>query len=292
VRYLSRTNYDPYGMASFLGQLEADDKLDATIAGRSDMADQTNIMASHPRTADRIQRAIQEAGGTQVADPIVERDLYLRKISGMLYGDQPSEGYIRGRRFAHPTLGLQFEVPPGFHMRNSSAAVVAVRADGSQIQFTRESKAFRGGMYAYLTDHWASGVQNAQEIDINGLDAATGTGRVNTSDGARDVRLVAIRFTDNRIYRFLFATKPDVTKQLAGDIRNTIYSFRELTGSEAAQLRPQHTQVVRVQAGDTVESLAGRMAFDDYRVERFLVLNGMKRGDRLRTGQLVKIVTE
>jgi predicted Zn-dependent protease len=279
-------------MASFLGQLEADDKLDATIAGRSDMADQTNIMASHPRTADRIQRAIQEAGGTQVADPIVERDLYLHKISGMLYGDQPEEGFIRGRRFAHPQIGFQFEVPPGFHMRNSTDAVVALRADGSQILFNQESKSFNGGMYSYLTDRWAPAVRNAQEIDLNGLDAATGTGRVNTSDGARDARLVAIRFTDNRIYRFIFLTKPEVTNQLAGDIRNTIYSFRELTAAEAAQLRPQHIQVIQVQAGDTVDSLAGRMAFDDYRVERFLVLNGLKRGDRLRTGQLVKIVTE
>ena len=113
VRYLSRTNYDPYGMASFLGQLEADDKLDSKLSGNPEMADQSNIMASHPRTADRIQRAIQEAGGTQVSNPIVERDLYLRKIDGLLYGDQPEEGYIRGRRFAHPTLRFEFEVPAG-----------------------------------------------------------------------------------------------------------------------------------------------------------------------------------
>ena len=69
VRYLTRTNYDPYGMASFLGQLQAKEKLDAAIAGRPEMVDQNNIMSTHPRTADRIQRAIQEAGGTQVGNP-------------------------------------------------------------------------------------------------------------------------------------------------------------------------------------------------------------------------------
>jgi predicted Zn-dependent protease len=135
-------------------------------------------------------------------------------------------------------------------------------------------------------------VENAQQIDINGLEAATGTGRIRANNGTYDVRLVAIRFTDNQIYRFIFATKPDVTKQLAGDIQQSIYSFRELSASEAAELRPQRIQVVRVASGDTIESVASRMAFDDYRVERFLVLNGLKRGDRLRTGQLVKIIVE
>jgi predicted Zn-dependent protease len=292
VRYLSRANYDPYGMASFLGQLQAEEKLDAEISGRPGMADQTNIMASHPRTADRIQRAIQEAGGAQVSNPIVERDLYLKKIDGMLYGDTADQGFILGRRFAHPKLRFEFTVPPGFYMRNSSSAVVAQRADGSLMQFDRETKSYGGGIYDYLTDRWASGVKNAQQLDINGLEAATGTGRIRTNDGTRDVRLVAIRFTDNQIYRFIFATKPDVTDQLAGDIRQTIYSFRELSASEAAELRPQRIRVVQVADGDTVESVASRMAFEDHRVERFLVLNGMKRGDRLQAGQLVKIIVE
>src|SRR5262245_19202048 len=292
VRYLSRANYDPYGMASFLGQLQAEEKLDAQIAGRPDMADQTNIMASHPRTADRIQRAIQEAGGTQVSDPIVERNVYLQKIDGLLYGDSAEDGFILGRRFAHPKLRFEFTVPPGFYMRNSSTAVLAQRADGSLIQFDRETKGYRGRMYDYLTDQWTSGVEHAQQITINGLEAATGTGRIRGNNGTYDVRLVAIRFTDNQIYRFIFATKPDVTKQLAGDIRQAIYSFRELSASEAAELRPQRIRLVRVASGDTVESITARMAFEDYRVDRFLVLNGLKRSDRLQTGQLVKIIVE
>ena len=129
-------------------------------------------------------------------------------------------------------------------------------------------------------------------INVNGLEAATGTGQIRTNDGTRDVRLVAIRFTDSHIYRFIFATKPEVTDQLAGDIRTTIYSFRQLSASEAAELRPQRIRVVQVASGDTVESMASRMAFEDYRVERFLVLNGLKRGDRLQAGQLVKIIVE
>ena len=69
-------------------------------------------------------------------------------------------------------------------------------------------------------------------------------------------------------------------------------SFRRLSEREAAALRPLRVRVVAVEPGETVDSLAARMAFEDFRSERFRVLNGLTPGARLRTGQLVKIVTE
>ncbi len=294
VRYMSRANYDPYGMGSFLAQLQADDRLDAKLVGRPELADQTSIMATHPRTADRIQRAIEEAGGTQVIDPLVERDLYLSKIDGMLYGDQPEQGFIRGRRFAHPTLRFDFVVPPGFHITNSADAVIAQRADGGVIIFDRAPQPASTRMIDYLIDEWAPrlDIADAQVINVNGLDAATGSGRLSTRSGSRDVRLVAIRADANAVYRFIFLTKPEITRVLAPELQRTAYSFRRLSAAEAAALQAQRIRVVRVEPGDTVSSMAQRMAFDDFREERFRVLNGLAAGDRLVPGQLVKLVVE
>ena len=160
--------------------------------------------------------------------------------------------------------------------------------------FDRETERFNGGMLNYMVDEWAPRLElrDAEWIDVNGLEGATGTAQVNTKSGPRNIRLVAIRASSNAIYRFLFISKPEMTSQFAAGFRQTTYSFRELSASEAAQLRPQRIEVVQVQSGDTVDSLANRMAFDDYRVERFLVLNGLKSSDRLQAGQLVKIITE
>src|SRR3546814_3647647 len=63
VRYISRATYEPQAMASFLGSLAADSRLDAELAGQPGAADEYNIMATHPRTADRVQRAIASASG-------------------------------------------------------------------------------------------------------------------------------------------------------------------------------------------------------------------------------------
>ncbi|MGH6926711.1 MAG: M48 family metalloprotease, partial [Dongiaceae bacterium] len=294
VRYLSRTNYDPLGMASFLSQLQSNDRLDAALAGKPELADQYSMTSTHPRTADRIQRAINEAGGSQVSDPITERDLYLSKVDGVLYGDNPEEGFIRDRRFLHPTLRFAFEVPPGFHMINSSDAVIAQRADGATILFSAGPQTATSTMLQYLTDEWAPrlSLTDAESIDINGMDAATGSDRLDTKSGERDIRLVAIRHGSGHIYRFIFLTKPELSSSLARELQLTSYSFRSLCAAEAAKLRPQSIRVVAVRSGDTVASLAKRMAFADHREERFRVLNGLEPGERLAAGQRVKIIVE
>ncbi len=294
VRYLTRTHYDSYGMASFLAQLQANDRLDAAIMGRPEMADQFSIMSTHPRTADRIQRAIQEAGGTQVSNPISERDLYLARIDGLRYGDEPEQGFIRDRQFLHPVLRFAFTVPAGFHMMNSADAVIAQRADGAAILFSSTRKFSSARMIDYLTNEWAPRLQmaDAETIDISGMEAATGSGQLELKSGVRDVRLVAIRFDADTISRFIFLTKPQQTAQLARDLQETTYSFRRLSPAEAARLRPQTIRVLIVRAGDTVAKLAAKMPFPDFRAERFRVLNGLGPADRLTPGQHVKIIVE
>lgn len=79
---------------------------------------------------------------------------------------------------------------------------------------------------------------------------------------------------------------------MAGAFDGMLNSFKRLSASQAAALKPLYLKVVTVKSGDTVTKLANRMAFDDFRVERFLALNGMKPGDVLRAGAQVKIVTD
>ncbi len=294
VRYISRATYDPQSMATFLSSLLADSRLEAELAGQPGAADEYNIMATHPRTADRVQRAIAAAGEKTVTDPMLARDIYLEKIDGMLYGDDPKEGFIKGRRFAHPVLKFEFTVPEGFRLYNASAAVVARGPDGAAIQFDQATPTPSGDMMDYLAYGWGKNISlgNLERITVNGMDGATGTARVNTQGGAADLRLVAIRYDSGKVYRFLFLTAPNQTSDLAAGLRQTTYSFKKLSDAEAAALKPQRIRIVTAQPGDTVASLAARMPFDDHQVERFRVLNGLVDGATLTPGQKVKLVAE
>lgn len=295
VRYLARAGFDPYAMAGFLTKLRADSRLAAIRRGESpDTVDQFNYLATHPAPAARVEQATAFARQTNVANPITAHDLYLSKISGILYGDDPDQGLIRGREFLHPKLRFAFRVPPGFSLFNSPTAAVAYGPDKSRIVFDGAPKPVDGSMASYVRDVWGAklGLRNVETITVNGLDAATGSASVRTSDGTFDARLVAYRVDAKTVYRFLFLTPPSRTAALSDELRRTTYSFRKLSSAEAAALRPQALRIVTVGPGDTVEKLAQRMPFADYRIERFEVLNGISRNDSLRVGQKLKLVVE
>jgi len=296
VRYLRRAGYDVQAMADFLASLRAQSQLEAEAAGLpAGTVDESDIMASHPRTLDRVQRAMAEAGnGAPAKDPMEGRDIYLRKIHGMIYGDSPEQGFVRGQRFVHPALRFAFEVPAGFKLANKTSAVQARGPNGSGILFDM-GRASAGSMTGYISNTWAKGaaIGQPEAISVNGLEAATVQFRSGgNGGGARDIRLLAIRFDAGQVARMVFITAPQQTAALSEALRNTTYSFKKLTAAEAAAVKPQRVAVVRVGAGDNVERLAARMAFADRKLERFRVLNGLQGNDGLRPGQLVKIVVE
>jgi predicted Zn-dependent protease len=186
-------------------------------------------------------------------------------------------------------------VPDGFRLFNSSSAVIARGPNGSAIIFDRESKQPQtGNMQRYISEQWVSGLQlsNLDSIQVNGLDGARAMARVSTNNGARDAMLVALRWDQNTIYRFAFLVQPGQMSAMRGGFDNTVGSFRRISDSEAASLRPYRLQVVTVTSGMTAESLAARMPFPDYRVERFRVLNGLPPNGQVTQGQRVKLVVE
>ena len=223
------------------------------------------------------------------------RDIYLKQIDGMIYGDSPEEGFVRGRAFAHPVLRVAFTAPPGFRLRNGPEAVVGTHQSGASMRFDEVRLPDPAiSTLRYLRGDWASKVplRRIERLAIDGLDAVAASTRVRTKSGVRDVRLVAIRAAPQRVYRFFFVTPPRQTQAFAAPFRQMMASFRRLSQRQAANLRPLRLRVVEVAPDDTVESLSARMPFNDFRTERFRVLNGLRSGERLRPGQLVKIVTE
>ncbi len=290
-RYLARAGYDTKAMAGFLSQLQAHSRLEAELAGQPEQADAFNIMQTHPRTTDRIERALEQAGAVPVADPLVAQNVYFSKIDGMIYGDKADEGYIRGRTFAHPKLKFAFEVPEGFRLYNQSQAVIARDGDGkAAIQFDRGPSDYSGAMSDYLTRVWGAkaNLDNVEAITVNGMPAATAT----LSGSGKDYRLLAVRYDANSIYRFIFLSAADRTAALNRPFRETTYSFRKLSDAEAAALKPRRIDIYEVQAGDTPSKIAARMPFGSENLKRFLVLNALSESSSLQPGEKVKIVVE
>lgn len=286
-QYLTRAGYDPHAMATVLASLARQNSLDAQLQGRNDAAIPA-WASTHPDPASRVAAANKRAGN---ATGLTNRDTFLTRIDGLLYGDDPRQGVIEGRQFIHPDLQLAFTAPNGFYMVNGTQAV-SINGQSGQAQLTLAQ--YNGSLESYISNVFAKlGGQNSQlrpsaiqRTTVNGIPAAYSTARVNSGNGQVDVTVFAYEFARDRAYHF-----QAITAAGKASVFNPMYaSMRRVAASEAGNVAPRVIDVVTVGAGDTVQSLAARMAYSNAQVERFRVLNGLSSNATVRAGQKVKLV--
>ena len=122
----ARAGFDPYGASRFLADMQRNADLKRPAAARARALD---FLSTHPATPERIKNAL--ANARQFHGPGTgERDrdrVSRRGLDGLAYGEDPSEGFVRGRRFLHPKLGFTFLAPPGFILDNTAQAVLGLK---------------------------------------------------------------------------------------------------------------------------------------------------------------------
>jgi predicted Zn-dependent protease len=153
-------------------------------------------------------------------------------------------------------------------------------------------------MTAYLTRVWAKGItlEEVESLTVNGMAAATGHARGHGGGSGQggniDLRLVAFRYDPQTIYHMIFVTPLRLTGALSQGLRETTYSFRGLSAAEAAALKPLRLRIHRVRPGETTARIAAAMPFENHRLRRFLVLNGLAREQKFAPGYRLKTVIE
>jgi len=289
---LARSGYDPAAMGSFLATLELETEFENTSAGRPPEDRIHTMFADHPRTPERVTRAIEEARRLQ-SGSVLNRDAFLAHLDGVLYDDDPEQGVLRDGQFVHPGLHLAFAVPEGFEVENQPSKVVAENDQHAGFIFDRPSQAFAGTPEDYIAKVWAPNAKSrVQTLQVNGMAAATVTTQARNDDGTQiNVRLVAIRYDADTLYRFLFVMPASQGSRFIQEFQRVIYSFRPLSETESAAVKPVVLHVVTVAEGDTAESLAQRSPYLRYKLERFRMINALAADAQLKPGDKVKVVT-
>jgi predicted Zn-dependent protease len=292
IQYLKTAGYDSMALSTMLESLAAQSAIDARAAGRSDARSLPEWASTHPEPAKRVARAAKNATAAGSVGGNRNRAAFLRNLNGVLYGDDPKQGVIEGNSFLHPDLRLKFIVPSGFGMQNGARAVT-ISGQSGQAQFT--TAAYTGNLSNYIDSAFKAIGGDKQTIPygpiqsttINGLPAAYSSARVTSGNRQLDVTVFAYQFANNSAFHFV-----SVTPAGQASVFNGMYqSVSRLSSGEAAAIKPRKLQVVTIKRGDTIASLAQRMAYSDLQQDRFLVLNRMKANDTLTAGQQVKIVT-
>ncbi len=287
VEVMVRAGYDPYAAARFLTSMGRYGSFRA--ASLSSNVNSPNFLASHPATPARISKVVntaQKLGASQSAPS--DRQAYLTALQGLTFGDDPSEGFVRGRAYLHPKLGFSFELPTGYTLENTSDAVLGADKNGTAMRFDGVQIPAQQSMIDYMASGWVNGLKTStiKSLRINGLEAATAEAE---AKGWR-FRIAIIRL-HGATYRFIFANA-NSSANLTVDADSTLGSFRKLGRIEAARLKPLSLKIVKIRQGDTVATIAGQMRGVDRRQSLFLILNGLQDGASLRPNSMVKIVVD
>ncbi len=293
LRYITAAGYDPAGGPEILAALARSSALQARVQGRTNRQ-APEWASTHPLSQNRAQRALAEARATgRFGTGIRNRNGFLAQLQGVYVDDDPAQGVIDGPDFTHPDLRIKFRVPPGYLMSNGTTAVT-ISGSAGKAQFS-------GGRYAGGIDNYVARVMQEvlrgqqamyappQHTSINGVPVAIATAQARSSSGVVDVSVAAFQWDPERIYHFITLTPGGSG---LGPFTPLVYSLRRITAQEAAAIRPRIIDVVTVRPGDTIQSLANRMAYrpNDFRLERFLSLNGMSMTTPLAPGQRVKLI--
>jgi predicted Zn-dependent protease len=286
VQYLTGAGYDPRAMASLLSSLAAQNTLDAQLMGRGD-ASMPAWASTHPDPASRVRNALTRAG---TGTGITNRETFLQRVDGLMYGDDPAQGVIEGQQFIHPDLRLSFAAPAGFFMVNSTRAV-SIQGDAGRAQFS--TGPFDGNLETYVRAVFQAlggeqqlAPQSLQRSSVNGLPTVVGGARVDNGQQQVDVSVIAYDFGGGKAYHFAA-----ITPAGQATVFNPMFnSMRRVTAQEAAQVVPRAIDVVTASRTDTVQTLARRMAYADGQEARFRVLNGLDSTATVVPGQQYKIV--
>lgn len=295
VGYLRKAGYDVFAAAEMLADLQRQEAFVTATGGRDAARSIPEWALSHPLTGNRIERARERAAETGLQDNALPEDAatYLARVDGLLYGDDPQQGFVIDRRFAHPIMRIAFEAPPGFSLTNSPQAVGLTGPDGVRGEFgggamppgglTRYAEA----LVAQVVGDAPAQVQGTQVAQVNGLPAVIVQVALQVRQGTVPLAIAAYDGGGGEAYHFIMVSPPSDAHAAA--LSALFGSFRRLSDREAATLRPRVVRTIRTQPGDTADTLA-RQTVDRHPRALFALLNGDAKG-ALSPGTVVKIVT-
>ena len=291
VAYAAKEGWQPSGMAGVLETL-------GRISAASDRGGVPNWLSTHPQPADRVVKVSDEVAAAEATRPssewTVNRDAYRRRLDGLVFGDNPREGIVRGREFIHPDMRFRLAFPEGWKVENGKQQVTARPAESRDAMMSLEL--VPDAQDSSLDTIAAGSMSKAgftrlsgENTRLNGISAYVGVYDGQTQNGqALRVRAAHIRLERQVLLLAGIASQssyPQAERAFAESIR----SFAPLDASEAARIKPNRLSFTTVRSGDTWQEIAKRTG-GLIPASDLAVLNGFAAESAPPAGQRIKIV--
>jgi len=287
VEYSTKAGYNAQHMARFF----------RTISRITEQAGggPPTFLSTHPNPDNREARvgALAKEWQQKVPGPKggTDRAAYLRRIDGIVYGDDPRQGFVENGYFYHPELKFQFSIPAGWQVANQPSQVQIISPQkNAAIQFSLGKGANAQEAAQTFVQNSKAQVVRSGAVQVNGMRAYVTIGDLQTQDGG--VMRVMSYFIekDGSIYVFHGYTAANLFDGQTANFERTMKSFDQLRHQAALTKQPRRVKIMTVdQAGD-LRTILTRYGTKAEELEDLAILNGMYLQDQLSRGDLVKVV--
>jgi predicted Zn-dependent protease len=287
VEYSSKAGYDAAEMARFFETLER-------MHPGSDRSGLPSWFSTHPSPDDREAAVRRDAAAWQqklnLSRPEVARNTYLKRIDGLIYGENPREGFVEAGIFYHPELKFQFPVPGKWKIQNTRRAVQVVsEKEDAAILFSLSTEASPERAAAAFVEKSGVTVLDSGAKQVNGLRAFTLTSGIRTRRGAIQLMSCFIRYGQS-LYEFHGLSGQNDFARYRPLFERTMWGFKPLTDPARLHVRPDRIRVRSAGVTGTLETALKNRGIRGEALDKTAILNGMQLDDVVRTDTLIKVV--
>ncbi len=292
VEYSSKIGYDARKMADFYKVL-----IKMNLA--ADHGGVPTFMSTHPDPGDRYNAVNADAETWQaklnLESYMVNTDRYLQLIDGMVYGDDPRQGYVDNNVFYHPELKFKFAFPQTWKLENSPMQVTIRPADGKAMMIfaMAQQKSLEEAAQATIDQLKLTPVES-RETTINGMPAliaVTNQVAQDQNTGEQITTRILSSYIDysGKIYVFHGVTYEADFAAYGKQFEATSGTFATLTEQARLNVQPMRLRVRKVQTSATLSEVFRLFGVPQSKYEEYALLNNMELTSRIPAGTLIKI---
>ncbi|MBB6611851.1 M48 family metalloprotease [Pontibacter sp. Tf4] len=288
VEYSTKIGYDADEMADFF----------LTLKRKQEESGQAipEFMSTHPDPGNRYTTVHELAAEWQkklnATNLQVGRNSYLRMIDGMVYGEDPKQGFVEDFVFYHPVLKFQFPIPNGWKYLNSPQSFQMAHPEGKAIinltlaPGTSLEDAARQTLEGYQLT-----LVESKNTTVNGNNALAVVADQKQEQGVIRTLTYFIQYGGN-IYSIMGITSGNDFNNYFNTFSGTMTNFRQLTDQSKLNKKPEIIRIKTVAQNTTLAQALQSNGMPSARMEELAVLNGMQLSDRVEKGMLIKVITQ
>lgn len=287
VEYSSKAGYDATQLASFFETLER-------MNPGSDRSGLPGWFSTHPSPEDRVQvvrvRAREWQQKLGLRELKINRDTYLREIDGLMFGDDPRQGYVEENVFYHPDLRFQFPVPTKWKLNNkpSQVQMVSEGQDAVILLSVTTGSSSRESVRTFVSKTNVL-VIRSDEVQVNGLPTQRVISEIRTQ---KEIYRLMSYFIEkgNNVFVFHGLTSINRFQNYGPLFENTMRQFRELSEPRRINVKPDRIRIRSTQTTDTLGNVLRSFGVQNEKLKEIVLLNGGDPNQVIPANTLVKVV--